>query len=186
MTAVKVAHTFEMRPTPPGQAADARPDELMIDWRSLPEGTLASIYLPGISAPATVVLAATMYGSTPFTATDQHTINCPARGVTYFPIPISADSSFAGLLVIEPPHSIRRGQQFSVDVIQLTTIMPVLTTIIPLRDTVTVAAPPPPPAISSPWRRALGKFTILIPVVAKKAILPAEERQLSILRWISQ
>jgi hypothetical protein len=56
--------------------------------------------------------------------------------------------------------------------------------------------PPPPPllqaaAASSPeanlhWRRVLGAFQLTIPVRPKHLLLPREERDLSVLRWIAE
>jgi hypothetical protein len=187
MSAVKVPHTFEMRPTLPGLPKGQRPDELMIDWRSLPEGSIGSIYAPAVDATASVAQAVVLYGSTTLTATDAHTLTCPAQDVTYLPIPVSADSSLAGLLVVEPPSTIRGGQQFTVDIYQLRSM-----TADGERgryDTNAVAraeavAPPPQTAMPSSWRRVLGTFHVMIPVVARRSILEVEERQLSVLRWI--
>ena len=44
--------TFEVRRSPLTLKVDNRPDELMIDWRSVPAGTTASFYLPGTTAAA--------------------------------------------------------------------------------------------------------------------------------------
>jgi hypothetical protein len=47
-----------------------------------------------------------------------------------------------------------------------------------------VAAPPRAPAGSGDWRRVLGGFTLSIPIRDPGVLLPVEERQLSLLRWV--
>jgi hypothetical protein len=184
MPALKVPHTFEMRPTSPTLPAGSRPDELMIDWRSLPGGTDASLYLPGINAPGVAAQAAAMYGTTAFAASDAHTLTCPARDVTYMPIPVSADSSFAGLLIVEPPGTVQRGQQFRVNFYQLTSLMAGRAEVTSTDARPVAEQTAGPQTGTSTWRRVLGTFQVMIPVVARTSILEIEERQLSVLRWI--
>jgi hypothetical protein len=171
MTALKVAHTFELRPTAPVAMRGGRLDELMIDWRALPHGTVASLYFPVLDAAALVAKAATMYGRTTLAASDAHTVMLPAENVTYMPIPASSDGSIAGLLTVELPAAIRTGQRFSVEFLQL------------------MSGPAAserhrPHAAGTSWRRVRGTFQLFIPVVAKESIAAVEERQLSVLRRI--
>jgi hypothetical protein len=187
MSPLKVPHTFEMRPTSPALAASLPPDELMLDWRGLPDGSVASMYVPDLDAAAIVSTAATMYGTTVWQATHEHTLACPARDIIYMPIPAGPDASYAGLLVIELPATVTTGQQFTVNVLQLTSQLNT-TERPPARDPVTSGRPAVEPATApvrgSSWRWVLGTFALSIPVVTKQSILTTEERQLSVLRWI--
>jgi hypothetical protein len=186
MSPLKVPHTFEMRPTSPALAAPLPPDELMLDWRGLPDGTSASLYVPDLDAPAVVSAAAAMYGTTAWQATDGHTLACPARDIAYMPIPAGPNASYAGLLVIELPDTVETGQQFSVSVLQLTSQADPAGT--SPRNAVAGAGPTArqPGTVARPavWRRVLGTFALSIPVVAGPSIRATEERQLSVLRWI--
>jgi hypothetical protein len=181
--ALKVPHTFEIRPTP---GANSRPDELMIDWGSLPGGSVASLYFPEVDAEGMIAKARTLYGTTPLVAADAHTLTCPARELTYLPVPTSTAGSLAGLLVIEPPAAVRPGQQFTVDVVQLTSTAPAApkgaadeTLALHL-----VRRGLPADFLNSTWRHPVGAFRLRIPVAKRPALRESEERLLSILRWI--
>jgi hypothetical protein len=178
--------TFEIRPTRAVLPAGQTPDELMIDWGDIPSGTSAQFYLPAVSVAEVLALAERMYTSHRLTRVDQHTLQCQTGGVTYIPIPRGGDTNYAGLLSVDIPATPHRGQSFSVVVRQLTNAFG-------------RAAPPPPPPPridASPrateegaaieWRRVLGAFQITIPVRAKVGLLAAEERNLSVLRWIGE
>jgi hypothetical protein len=180
---------FEVRPTP---ALASTPDELMIDWTNVPLGQLAEFYLPAVDADAVLQVAAKLYGSHRLTRVDANTIGCLTGGVTYIPLPIGSvdGANFVGLLSVNMPYGITKGELYTVIVRQLTSA------------TGTVAGstppPPPPPRIAvqpSPasyapdtiqWRRVLGTFQTNIPVSTKELLLPKEEQRLSIFRWIGK
>jgi len=182
-TALKVPHTFEIRPTPAG---NSRPDELMIDWGSLPGDSVASLYFPEVDVEWVINQARALYGTTPLAAADAHTLACPARELTYLPVPLSNAGSLAGLLVIEPPAAVRQGQQFTVDVLQLTSTTPAPpkdhgneTRALPLAGGVAHSG-----LLNTTWRRPVGAFRLRIPVAKRPPLRESEERLLSILRWI--
>ena len=182
-TALKVPHTFEIRPTPAGHR---RPDELIIDWGSLPEGSAASLYFPEVDAEEVITQARSLYGTTPLTLADAHTLTCPARELTYLPVPASSAGSLAGLLVIEPPAGVRPGQQFTVDVVQLTST-PQAPAKGPANDTAALLQVRDGRAsgfLNTTWRRPVGAFRLRIPVAKRPALRESEERLLSILRWM--
>ena len=52
--------TFDIKPT--RAPAGAKPDELMIDWTTLPAGAKASLYMPGVSADDILMMAAAIHG----------------------------------------------------------------------------------------------------------------------------
>jgi hypothetical protein len=185
-------HTFEIRPSPATLGPDGRPDELMIDWGQTPLGSVASIYLPAVAASDVLALAATMYTNHNLTATDAHTLQCPAGGITYIPIPADsgAGANFAGLFSVQLPPGIVKGQQFEIVVRQVTSVSavvpqppppPPITQVAPATVDATVAAP-----AELTWRRVIGAFQITIPVSTKDEMLVPEERLLSVMRWIGE
>jgi hypothetical protein len=118
-----VSAPFEIRPSPPLK----NPDEMLLQWNSSllpPSGTQAQIYLPLVSAPDVIKLANQMYFTHHLTAIDAHTILAPVDGgVTFIPIPPSATNdgaTFVGLLSLDLPLGIRKGQEYGVVVKQIT------------------------------------------------------------------
>ncbi|HEV8324329.1 MAG TPA: M14 family metallopeptidase [Myxococcota bacterium] len=188
----QVPVTFDVKPTaatlPPGQT----PDEIMIDWGGVPAGSQASLYLPGTSADAILATANKLYARHGLARSDAHTLTCTASGITYLPIPPGVGSNYAGLLTIDLPETVKRGQAFKVVTRQLRNVF-----------AKRPAAPPPRPGLKASasedllvvvakkpdlieWRRVVGTFQVTIPVETKPALLPVEERLLSVLRWIAR
>ena len=179
-----VPQTFDIRPTAATLAAGQTPDEMMLVWGNLPPGSKASIYLPGTSAKKILSTANRLYSKHNLSTLDAHTIACPAQGITYLPIPPGIGSNYAGLLTVEVPPGVRRGQSFGVVARQIKNIFGV----------------EPPPVVTQArrarvgsevvvqdkieWRQVLGSFQISIPVQTKEELLVPEERLLSVLRWI--
>jgi hypothetical protein len=133
--------TFDIKATPLEIAPTDTPDELMIDWGSLPVGSQASIYLPAASADEILALAGRLYRRHELTRSDPHTIRCLAQGLTYVPVP-AADSNYAGLLTVELPTGVKRDAIYRVVVRQgrnVTAPVPQLQ--------------PSPPRLQSPARR---------------------------------
>ncbi len=190
----RIPNTFEIKPTheilPPGWT----PDEIMIDWGNTPAGGEATIYLPGAHTGEILDLAAKMYGMTTLRRIDDHTLVCRAEGATWMPVPPGAGPGYAGLLTIDLPPTVRRGQSFTVVVRQITS-------------SAAKHFEPPPPPIQRAGSRAkgarpapvptkpnsrpesrhtLGAFQIQIPVRTKQTILEPEERTYSVLKFIEQ
>jgi hypothetical protein len=161
-------HTFEVRPSPVPLDADLRPDELMIDWGNIPKGSVASIYLPAVSAAEVLGLAARMYPTHNLSASDAHTLQCPAGGTTYIPVPQGTGPNYAGLLSVQLPLGVRRGQEFTIVVRQITSELG------NKREG------------SARDRYIYGTFQISIPVSTKSAMLIPEERNLSVMKWIQE
>lgn len=168
--------TFDIRPTSPSLPAALPPDELMIDWASLPAGSTASIYLPAVSANDIMATAAAMYGRQPFTRIDDHTLECAAQGTTFIPIPKLAGSNLCGLLSVDLPSTVRKGEQFTVVVNQVTNAGS-------RRDQPRESAAHSRRAPIT-WRTISGSFQLTIPISTKQDILPDAERSLALLRWI--
>jgi hypothetical protein len=188
----RAVHTFEIRPTPGRLPPDWAPDELMIDWGNTSVGSPAAIYLPAVDAGAVLELASTLYASHRLKRIDDHTLQCLAGGVTYVPIPPGIAINYVGLLSVDLPAGVREGQAFTIVVRQITSALAGVPGR-PDRQTFLrqVAAGVPhriaqAASAAVERRRVLGAFQITIPVRTTRAILPVEERTLSLMRWIQE
>lgn len=179
---LRMTHPIQISST----AYDAQvPDELMILWGNVPAASQAQLYLPALNATYITAVANARYPAQRLFKVDEHTIGLDANGVSFVPIP-TGSALAAGLLTIDLPASIRRGDQYTITVRQLT------------EATSTVNQPPPPPPVpeSQPsrtkeavvraeiaWRRVVGAFQFVINISTEDAILLSEERLLATLRW---
>jgi len=87
------------------------------------------------------------------------------------------------LLSVNLPPGIKKGQQFTVLVRQVTSVQG--------RGAIVEAGPGKPAlnateAAAISWRRVLGTFQVNIPVSTKEILLPREEQRLSIFRWMAE
>ena len=192
----RIPDTFEVRRTPVFSTAKSGPDELLVDSRSVPAGSEAQLYIPGESAARILALADERYVTHHLTLLDDHTLKFPAGGVIYVPMPAATGPNLPGLLTIDLPPTVRKGQAFKVVVRQLTGATGEF-----------FPPPPPPPPIGSGtggsnvervlpdlkaarkglvarWQRILGSYQISIPVRTREVMLVPEERLLSVLKWI--
>jgi hypothetical protein len=195
--------TLQIRPTPV-VPLDDRPDELMIAWGNVPAGTHASIYLPTVDAAAALDWAHRMYVSNRLALIDAHTLACEAGGVTFVPVPGASDLDHVGLISLELPPTVRKGERYSVRVRQLTGArfgagreVEISTNIRGRRGGGQEAIGTASPEVilrrfesvsrkGFLYRRTVGAFGLEIPVSTKAAMLREEERTLSILRHIEQ
>jgi hypothetical protein len=181
----RIPTTFEVRPTSAKLGAAAVPDELLLDWRQVPEGSTATVFLPGASATDIIVRADALYVSHHLVASDEHTLTFPASGLTYLPIPLGEPLHLPGLLTVDLPPTVHKGHTFGVVVHQLTGAV--------------ARVPKPPPDIGSEsekakdskgedgvirFRRVVGSFQLSIPVSARATLLGPEVRLLAVSRWI--
>ena len=165
----RIPQTFEVRPS----TSTLENDELMIDWGNVPQGSVASIYIPGIDVDDILLLAAKIYRSHRFVRLDKHTLKCETGGITYIPIPFT-DGSYPGMLTIDLPEGVTKGDVFKVVVKQVTGE-------IPKAATTRLATVP-----KSTWRHIVGAFQLTIPVREKGDMLPGQMKTLSIMRWIQR
>jgi hypothetical protein len=196
----RIPQTFDIRRSDPatlGPGVPWVPDELMINWGNTPAGSTANIYWPGANAAEILSISSRIYGAQVLSASDSHTIQCTTvHGVTYIPLPAGTGESLAGLLTIDLPSNVVKGQEFDVVVRRIGSRR------------VAVAPPPPPPpkiAIENPRgdrvasptavaaaavgkeifnieRYVVGSFQVKIPVKTKGDMLPAEENTLAIFK----
>ena len=183
----RVPQTFDARPSPPAQSTATAsilsyPDELMIDWGGTPVGSVARIYWPGVEAASVLQLASRLYPSSTLSAADAHTIECEVAGpVSYVPIPAGSGGSFAGLLTVDLPASVRVGNTFDVLVRRITTKQ-MGKTAPPnsSRQSIVTAAVGERQLV---WRYISGSFLARISVQPEPRILPVDENLLAILKW---
>jgi hypothetical protein len=166
------------------------PDELMIDWGRTPLGSTACIYWPQVYSADVLHLASQLYGFHTLSASDNHTIQCKVtKGVTYIPIPESSGKNFAGLLTVDLPPNVVKGQEFDIIVRRLTSRSIPEIEVPALREKDSAKLKKTVKASSSvinrqrSWRYVVGAFQIKIPVSTKDEILPLEENTLAIFKW---
>jgi hypothetical protein len=183
----RVPQTFDVRPSRPVQSTDRfsllrYPDEIMIDWGKTPLGSVVSIYWPAVSAASVLQLASRLYSAHTLSAVDVNTIRCEvASAVTYIPIPAGTNSSFAGLLTVDLPASIKIGNEFDVVVRRITSKQPVT---LKQPGTGVRAGGDDAVAREQPlWRYVTGSFLMRIPVQKETTIRPVDENLLAVLKW---
>jgi hypothetical protein len=183
----RIMTTFDLHPARTDDAARPVPDELLIEWGNLPAGTVATIFIPEVDAGQIVELAGERYANHTLTQVDGQTIELTASGISYVPLPPGAAFGLTGLLSLQLPDTVRKGEAYTVVVRQVADAPPGRVT-------------PPPPVIGKTartraaatsgqtrvlrWRRIVGSYQLTIPVRTKATILVREERLLSVLRWI--
>jgi hypothetical protein len=164
----RIPQTFEIRPS----TSKHEHDELMVEWGNVPVGSVATFYLPGIEANDILQLAAKQYRSHRLVIIDEHTLKCDTGGITYLPIPFT-DASLPGMLTVDLPEGIKKGQVFKIVVRQVTGEQQPATR--PLAE-----------AHKTGVRHIVGSFQLTIPVSVKADMLPGQQRLLSNLRWIER
>jgi len=170
------------------------PDELMIDWGAIPEGSIANIYWPQASSSEVLDLANALYGSHLLTATDAHTIQCKTtKGTTYIPVPAGSGQNFAGLFTVDLPTTVVAGQEYTIVVRKISSHSRRTK-----KDTGNAAsmasaennegqqsAMVESSVIVTPvtnWRYVTGTFAVKIPVTTKDTMLVPEENTLAIMK----
>jgi hypothetical protein len=180
----RIPTTFEVRPTPATHAGAGFHDELMIDWGDVPGGSLARIYLPDTAPDAVLDLAKRLYRARRLQRVDGHTLQCRAEGITYLPVPAGAQIDHAGLLTIDLPPGVRRGQRFDVVVRQLTHTGRLAKGRDPDGPIDTLQRLASQGNRLIVWEHVVGAFQVAIPVSGRELLLDDETRLLSVLRWI--
>ncbi|HEY2661963.1 MAG TPA: hypothetical protein VGI79_19745 [Caulobacteraceae bacterium] len=184
----RVPNTFEIKPSLLNRKQGSDLDELLLDWGKTPVGSEATLYMPGVNARQILDTANRRYVKHRLTAPDDHTLKCPAEGVTYVPIPQGTGANYAGLLTVDLPATVRKGEVYKIVARQIGDAFGPR-----------IEAPPP---IGSPvaanageaqqereeirWRKVNGAFQLTIPVRTKDVILEPEERLLGVLKWIGK
>lgn len=189
----RVQHSFTIRPTAANLAPGQRPDELMIQWGATPIGTVGTLYLPGVSGSEIMRLADRLYSHNSLTLSDPHSIVMRVTGgVTYVPIPSGASGDLAGLLTVDLPSTVRRGQSFQIILRQVVDGLPAPAQRLASqararaasRSAALVPAAVASVALPGIARHILGAFQFSIMVQTQAEILPRIERTLVNLRRV--
>jgi len=133
-------------------------DELMIRWNNLPRDSRITLYMPDVDAREIIAAVAARNGPHVLSAPDTNTLICRVGDVSYVPIPGPRALNVPGLISIELPPTVTKGQVFTVTVHQ----------------------------VSGVSRKIIGSFQITIEIHTAGEILPRETRRLSVLRYIGQ
>lgn len=181
-----IPQTFELKPSPKTLKLDQKPDELVIDWGNTPSGSVAQIYLPGTTSAAILAWAGKLYTTHKLTATDPHTIQVNSGGTTYIPIPKGGIINLSGLLSVQLPAGVKKGEEYEIVVRQITSddyTAPVIQ--IRKQNRKAGAVKSMAPQAQYAWRRTIGIFKLKIPVDTKTELLETEERYYAILQFIA-
>jgi len=188
----RVQHTFTIRPTTLSPQPKQGSDELMIQWGATPPGTVASLYLPGVSAAEIIQLADRRYTRNRWKAVDAYTLETAVTGaVSYLPVPSGSPADLAVLLTLDLPATVRAGQTFRVVLHQIIDSpaprpRPLFTApqvgVVVRAATRTTAAAVVDRRINS--RHFLGAFQFSVLVQTRREILPFIERTLVNLRRV--
>lgn len=202
-----ILSTIDIKASDPTAPQGTRPDELMINWATLPAASTASLFLPTADADELLSAAVSLYGYQPFTWIDARTVGCRAQGVTYVPIR-QAPGNIAGFIDVALPGTVHIGDKLTVAVSQITNAQATA----PRRSDATSV----PPALSSAaaghhrpprdhhrrgglragpgdtgghttvvkWRKVAGTFQLGLKVASNSDTLPIVEQEFSLLLWI--
>jgi hypothetical protein len=170
----------------------------MIDWGTTPVGTVGTLYLPGVSSVEVVGLADRLYTRNRLEAVDEHSVQVEVTGrVSYVPVPAGGIGDLAGLLTLDLPPNVKRGQRFRV-------VMHQVIDAPPLRPRPVVTDVPRDHGLRAaheaivvegnqaavdrrprPSRHIVGSFQFSVLVQARAEILPIIERTLVNLRRVT-
>jgi hypothetical protein len=115
---------------------------------------------------------------------DAHTLRCRAEGITYVPVPAGAPIDHAGLLTVDLPPGVKRGQRFTVVVRQLTHVGRVPKGSEPAGMDGALEQLASEGNRRLVWEHVIGAFQVTIPISTRVLLLDDERRLLSVLRWI--
>jgi len=173
----RILTTFDLHPVAIKEQVGLPSDELMIDWGDTPVDSIASIYIPEIDAGQIISLANNYYGLHGLRQIDDTTIRLPVGGIIYIPLPFGVTHGLTGLLSVELPATVRKGDEYTIVVRQLTNVVEKSIRSIAIESGYGGTG-------LNRWRQVVGSYQVTIPIRTKEMILPRESRLLSVLRWI--
>lgn len=132
------------------------PDELIFDGRQLPRGSRVTVYMPDVEADDVIDIAARRSSPVKLSRIDAHTLSFELRHVAYLPLPGGLNGPVVGLLSVELPPGIHKGERYRLVVHEL----------------------------SGEKRRVFGTFQLEVPVFKEAELLKGESIKLSLLRWV--
>ena len=178
---------FEVKPTALNLMAGETPDEIMIDWKNVPAGEAAEIFLPDVSAADVIQKANQLYKTHHLSVVDTNTIGCKTGGMSFIPLPPGTGNglNFTGLMSVTLPFGIKKGSLYKIIVKQITNDGTAIFGRAAGNDlNIEASFKKQDSSKLILWRKVHGAFQINIPVSTKELMLPKEEIRLSIFRWI--
>jgi hypothetical protein len=127
-------------------------DELVFFWNNLPRDSRVEINLPSLDVGYIALLRTLRNAPQTVRILDDNTLSLIPEGITYLPIPPLAGERIAGLITVVLPDTIRTGQLFKVDVLQ----------------------------VREPTGMVIGGFQLMIPVSTASRIYAREARILEV------
>jgi hypothetical protein len=94
-------------------------DELAFFWNNLPKDAEVELFLPGANVEQIFNFRALRHAPETVRIIDSQTLKLYPTGTTYLPIARFWGDNLAGLLKVKLPAGIRKGQRFTVDVVQM-------------------------------------------------------------------
>jgi hypothetical protein len=94
-------------------------DELVFFWNNLPRESRVEVHLPSLDVGYITLLRLLRSAPQTVRILDDNTLLLTPEGVTYLPIPPLAGERIAGLITVVLPDTIRTGQLFKVDILQV-------------------------------------------------------------------
>lgn len=94
-------------------------DELVFLWNNLPKDSVVEVFMPEI--PVTEIFNYRNLRHAPGTVriVNENTLRLFVEGTTYLPVPSFYGDNIAGLITIQLPKGIKKGQRYRVDVLQV-------------------------------------------------------------------
>lgn len=173
----RILTTFDLHPVAGREQTGLPPDELLIDWRNTPNTSIASLFIPEVDAAQILSLADGYYGLHGLTKVGDSTIRLPVGGISYVPVPSGSPRGLTGLLSVELPDTVRKGEEYTIVVRQVTNAADK-----PIRVAAVALSYGEGGVVR--WRKVVGSYQVTVPVTTKEMILQGESRLLSVLRWI--
>lgn len=94
-------------------------DELMINWNELPAQSTVEMFLPGINCEQVINLRNLRHAPGDVKILDSNRLQLTPGDITYLPLPPSKNGKVAGVITVQLPDGIKKGQQWWIDVAQL-------------------------------------------------------------------
>jgi hypothetical protein len=123
-----VHNTFEVKPSPfpfpaagtatsvatSGAAGRLHPDELVVHWGNLPRDSHVTFYLPQVDVDEVIRYAAERGGPANLAKAGDHTLSCKVTDVGYIPVPGPFTATFPGLMSVQLPPTVTKGERYTV------------------------------------------------------------------------
>ena len=94
-------------------------DELAIFWNNLPKDSVVDLYLPGLSVADVFNFRSLRHAPGTVKIIDNHTLRLVPDGVTFIPVPPFWGDNLAGMIIVQLPAGIKKGERYKVNVLHM-------------------------------------------------------------------